>query len=403
MPQHVHIEGETEEQILHCERLVEPLLNPESPEFEYARTHGMQQLAMVNGEPDCLELSFVSFVAAILPGFSLNKAEQRCGICGALGHLGFECPETNNQNYKMANVTCTICGDKGHVASDCKKAAEINKRENVDWKAMAEKKAQMDKEILGDCCGNVQAGGQPSGGQTLVTMDSAPGAGTSNAWILSTAHPECPAGATIKKMAADTGAQINMDSVVQPGGGKAVVITAADPAARERAKVQKACASLCPKSAATRPMCRTGSKTTRLRPWDLATSLAWVACSQLVDLVAKVAAKDWVWEVWAWDLRLEVWVWVPVWAWVRDLGWVEWVRAWAKAAWDLCLAQARLEQLRTARYADRSPGGMGKGMGPPGAPPMGMGLGGKGMGGCGMGMQNMPKSTGGLMPQNTGD
>ncbi|CAE7595046.1 bbp-1 [Symbiodinium necroappetens] len=75
----------------------------------------MQQLAMVNG-------------------FSLNKAEQRCGICGALGHLGFECPETNNQNYKMANVTCTICGDKGHVASDCKKAAEINKRENVDWK-----------------------------------------------------------------------------------------------------------------------------------------------------------------------------------------------------------------------------------------------------------------------------
>eukprot|EP00438_Fugacium_kawagutii_P025136 Skav208290 [mRNA] locus=scaffold897:51345:55186:+ [translate_table: standard] len=45
-----------------------------------------------------------------------------------------------------------------------------------------------------------------------------------------------PAGATIKKMAADTGAQINMDSVVQPGGGKAVVITASDPAARERAK-----------------------------------------------------------------------------------------------------------------------------------------------------------------------
>ena len=24
-----------QEQILHCERLVEPLLNPESPEFEY--------------------------------------------------------------------------------------------------------------------------------------------------------------------------------------------------------------------------------------------------------------------------------------------------------------------------------------------------------------------------------
>jgi splicing factor 1 len=96
MPQHVHIEGETEDQILTAERLIEPLLNPESPEFEYARTHGMQQLAMVHG-------------------YSLNKAEQRCGICGALGHLGYECPETNVQNYKMANVTCTICGDKGHV------------------------------------------------------------------------------------------------------------------------------------------------------------------------------------------------------------------------------------------------------------------------------------------------
>merc|ERR1719356_1878029 len=45
-----------------------------------------------------------------------------------------------------------------------------------------------------------------------------------------------PAGATIKKLSAETGAQINMDTVAQPGGGKAVVIAAADPAARERAK-----------------------------------------------------------------------------------------------------------------------------------------------------------------------
>lgn len=56
---------------------------------------------------------------------------------------------------------------------------------------------------------------------------------------------------------------LNRTVLTRSGGGKAVVITAADPAARERAKVQKACASLCPKSAATRPMCRTGSKTTR--------------------------------------------------------------------------------------------------------------------------------------------
>eukprot|EP00442_Polarella_glacialis_P053025 CAMPEP_0115115060 /NCGR_PEP_ID=MMETSP0227-20121206/42445_1 /TAXON_ID=89957 /ORGANISM="Polarella glacialis, Strain CCMP 1383" /LENGTH=570 /DNA_ID=CAMNT_0002515615 /DNA_START=55 /DNA_END=1764 /DNA_ORIENTATION=+ len=228
MPQHVHIEGETEDQILHAERLIEPLLNPESPEFEYARTHGMQQLAMVNG-------------------FSLNKAEQRCGICGALGHLGFECPETNNQNYKMANVTCTICGDKGHVASDCKKAAEIHKRDNVDWKDMAEKKAQMDKDfsdMMGDL-GNKQAAAAP---QTMVPMDPSAaggmgGMGGGSAVDKTVICPASlvgkiigPAGATIKKMASDTGTQINMDSMVQPGGGKAVVITASDPAARERAK-----------------------------------------------------------------------------------------------------------------------------------------------------------------------
>merc|ERR1719169_387406 len=45
-----------------------------------------------------------------------------------------------------------------------------------------------------------------------------------------------PAGATIKKMAADTGAQVNLDRDIAQGGGKAVIITAADPAIREKAK-----------------------------------------------------------------------------------------------------------------------------------------------------------------------
>lgn len=235
MPQHVHIEGETEEQILSAERLIEPLLNPESPEFEYARTHGMQQLAMVNG-------------------FTLNKAEQRCGICGALGHLGFECPETNNQNYKMANVVCTICGDKGHVASDCKKAAEAHKRDNVDWKQQAERKAQMDKDYgdmmneMGNLNQPAGAGGAPPS-TTLAARPTGPipGAipqGVSGVDKSIICPPALvgkligPAGGTIKKLAMDSGAQINMDSGVQPGGGKAVIITAADPVVRERAKMQ---------------------------------------------------------------------------------------------------------------------------------------------------------------------
>jgi len=127
MLQHVHIEADTEEQIAAAEEVIMPLLNPESPEFEYARTHGMTQLATVNG-------------------FTLKKTEQRCGICGALGHLGFECPETGEQNYKMANVTCSICGDKGHVSTDCKVAAEKREKDSRDWKEEADKREKMEVE-----------------------------------------------------------------------------------------------------------------------------------------------------------------------------------------------------------------------------------------------------------------
>jgi len=245
MPQHVHIEGETEEQILTAERLIEPLLNPESPEFEYARTHGMQQLAMVHG-------------------YSLNKAEQRCGICGALGHLGYECPETNVQNYKMANVVCTICGDKGHVAGDCKKQAEINKTQNVDWKEMAEKKQEMDRNfsdmmkdvnVTGQTAkaapnmqppGMMPPGGMPVAPGLLGAAGGMPGMGSAPPGSVVDKSIICPpalvgkmigpAGATIKKLAADTGAQVNLDRDVAQGGGKAVIITAADPLIREKAK-----------------------------------------------------------------------------------------------------------------------------------------------------------------------
>eukprot|EP00403_Amphidinium_massartii_P022743 CAMPEP_0178406288 /NCGR_PEP_ID=MMETSP0689_2-20121128/18835_1 /TAXON_ID=160604 /ORGANISM="Amphidinium massartii, Strain CS-259" /LENGTH=715 /DNA_ID=CAMNT_0020027325 /DNA_START=393 /DNA_END=2542 /DNA_ORIENTATION=+ len=128
MPTHVHIEADTEEQIEVADKLLQPLLNPESAEFEYARTHGMTQLAKING-------------------FTVSRQEHRCGVCGAIGHLGFECPETETFQYKMANVVCSICGDKGHVASDCKQAMEKHKKENVDWKEEAEKKQQAEADF----------------------------------------------------------------------------------------------------------------------------------------------------------------------------------------------------------------------------------------------------------------
>merc|ERR1740121_2823764 len=89
--------------------------------------------------------------------------------------------------------------------------------------------------------GNQQASGEGPTGTMAVA--ATPGAGGATAVDKSIVCPAAlvgkligPAGATIKKLAADSGAQINMDSSLLPGGGKAVIITAADPGARERAK-----------------------------------------------------------------------------------------------------------------------------------------------------------------------
>eukprot|EP00929_Paragymnodinium_shiwhaense_P034789 TRINITY_DN18886_c0_g2_i1.p1 TRINITY_DN18886_c0_g2~~TRINITY_DN18886_c0_g2_i1.p1 ORF type:complete len:707 (-),score=179.14 TRINITY_DN18886_c0_g2_i1:26-2146(-) len=151
MPMHVHIEADTEEQIISAEKLLEPLLDPRSAEFEYARTFGMQQVAQVNG-------------------FSIKAHENRCGICSAVGHLGFDCPEIGPLNYKMADVKCSICGDKGHVAADCKVAAEEHKRENVDWKEAAEKRQQMDEEYRAMM---TELGMNPDDGPGAAAMEGA--------------------------------------------------------------------------------------------------------------------------------------------------------------------------------------------------------------------------------------
>merc|ERR1719181_671500 len=99
MQQHVHIEADYEEQIEAAEKMVAPLLDPESKEFMTRRDSGQLQLAKV-------------------VGFTIEKSEVRCMICLAQGHYSFECPEAPFNQFK-ANVMCTICGDKGHVAMDC--------------------------------------------------------------------------------------------------------------------------------------------------------------------------------------------------------------------------------------------------------------------------------------------
>merc|ERR1719201_1397577 len=123
MQQHIHIEADYEEQIDAAERMVAPLLDPESKEFMTQRDSGQLQLAKV-------------------VGFAIDKAEVRCMICLAQGHYSFECPEAPFNQFK-ANVMCTICGDKGHVAMDCpQKIAEFKGRTKEELL----EKARIDKE-----------------------------------------------------------------------------------------------------------------------------------------------------------------------------------------------------------------------------------------------------------------
>lgn len=49
MPQHVHIEGDTEEQIQKAEDIINPLLDPNSSDFQAQKQRGFEQVALING------------------------------------------------------------------------------------------------------------------------------------------------------------------------------------------------------------------------------------------------------------------------------------------------------------------------------------------------------------------
>jgi hypothetical protein len=127
---------------------------------------------------------------------------------------------------------------------------------------MAEKKAQMDKDFS-DMMGEMHSG--PPGGGVMATtgtagpsgapsakMQGAPPAGPGGLTpggnnpvdrsVVCPAHLVSkligPGGLTLKKIAQDTGAQINLDAGIQPGGGKIIIVTAPDAATRERAKAE---------------------------------------------------------------------------------------------------------------------------------------------------------------------
>lgn len=52
---------------------------------EEFKKKGLEQLALVNG-------------------VQLGKLETRCNVCGATGHLAWECPDHDYQSFKRAEV-----------------------------------------------------------------------------------------------------------------------------------------------------------------------------------------------------------------------------------------------------------------------------------------------------------
>ncbi|EER06623.1 Branchpoint-bridging protein MSL5, putative [Perkinsus marinus ATCC 50983] len=128
MPQHVHIEGDTEVNLIKATALLEPLLDPTHPDFARARALGLEQLAVVNG-------------------YTTQVQHIRCGLCQAMGHHASQCPEFNNveMSYKMADVKCDICGDKGHATIDCPQKGTAQQK-SKEWREEAEERAKVDQE-----------------------------------------------------------------------------------------------------------------------------------------------------------------------------------------------------------------------------------------------------------------
>lgn len=97
MPQHVHIEGDSDEEVERAVGLVTPLLDPSSKEFRLSRAMGAEAMAVISGHQ--------------MP---------RCAICQGVGHSAAMCPDrTDKEAFPGNDIRCEICGGKGHLSRDC--------------------------------------------------------------------------------------------------------------------------------------------------------------------------------------------------------------------------------------------------------------------------------------------
>jgi hypothetical protein len=100
LPQHVHVEGDSDESVEKGVELITPLLDPSSPEFQAAKLGAAEQMAVITH----------------------GESGQRCSVCQATGHSATTCPEIRNtpKDYTTIQIKCGKCGGKGHLTIDCR-------------------------------------------------------------------------------------------------------------------------------------------------------------------------------------------------------------------------------------------------------------------------------------------
>ena len=94
---HIHIAGESEEDVERCAAMVNSFLTPCEDTLNEHKQKQLRELALINGT---------------------LKDEEYCSVCGEKGHKHFECP-FRAKSFKAAGVKCGICGDLSHPTRDC--------------------------------------------------------------------------------------------------------------------------------------------------------------------------------------------------------------------------------------------------------------------------------------------
>jgi splicing factor 1 len=94
---HVHITGDTDEQVAIAVKLVTDILSPSEEDLNAHKQKQLKELALINGT---------------------FKEDDYCPICGEKGHRQWECPH-RAKTYKASGVKCSICGDLSHPTRDC--------------------------------------------------------------------------------------------------------------------------------------------------------------------------------------------------------------------------------------------------------------------------------------------